>query len=406
MPDRILVLVVDIDNDLYKKARITGPIIGRASNLKAATKMALSDPTDTDANAMFEAIKRYDELRKQGFDTEVATITGSEKEGYIADREISRQIERVVDIIKPDSCLFVTDGKSDERALPLLKARVKVDSVDVVHMKQAATLENTYFVMLEKIKDPHYARIIFGIPAVLLILFALSYYLNLGWQLPVALIGIYLIIKGFGIEERFLESFRGFGFSMGRISFIFYTAAIVFFILGLAVGYSGYVQHSLTTQNLLVLYSYGVQNFIIPFAVGLVLYLIGRVIDLEGQRMRFQLLNQGIYIAYSVISLSLVYFLAAWFIGQIYFWQYLLFSAISLVVGYAIATFSYVLKRIVIKNSRLKNKNVINDIGAYIGKVSGVDPKSELLYVKTEHGKIISFDIDRISKLTDWVIIR
>jgi putative membrane protein len=406
MSERILVLAVDIDNDLYKKARLTGPIIGRASNLKSATKMALSDPTDTDANAMFEAVKKYDELKKQGFDVEVATITGSEKEGYVADREITRQIERVIDIVKPDSCLFVTDGKSDERALPLLKGRIKVDSVDVVHMKQAATLENTYFVILEKIKDPHYARIIFGIPAVLLILFAISYYLNYGWQLPVALIGIYLIIKGFGIEDRFLESFKGFGFSIGRISFIFYTAALVFFILGFAVGYSGYVQHSTSTNNLLVLYSYAIQDFIIPFAGGLVIYLIGRAIDLEGRRMRFQLLNQGIYIAYSIISLSLVYFLAAWFIGQIYFWQFLLFGALSLIVGYAIATFSYVLKRIVIKNSKLKNKNVINDIGAYIGKVSGVDPKSELLYVKTDHGKIISFDIDRISKLTDWVIIR
>ncbi len=406
MSDRVLVLVVDIDNDLYRKGKVVGPVIGRASNLKAAERLALADPADTDSNAIFNAVKRYDELKKQNFDVEVATITGSEKEGYVADREIVRQIEKVIDIVRPDSCLFVTDGKSDERALPLLKTRIKVDSIDVVHMKQAAALENTYFVILEKIKDPHYARIIFGIPAVLLILFAVSYYLNYGWQLPVALVGIYLIAKGFGIEERVVDSFRGFGFSVGRMSFIFYTTMIVFVFVGLAVGYSSYVQNSIVTSNPLTLYSYALQGFIVPFSIGLVVYLIGRIIDLEGRRMRFQLLNQGVYIGYSLIALLLVYLLCAWFIGQVYFWQFLLYSALALIVGYGIAIFSTVLKRSVIRHSKLKNRNVVNEIGSYIGKVADFDPKNSLIYVKTDKGKTISFDIDRVSKMTDWIMIR
>ncbi len=406
MSERVLVLVVDIDNDLYKKARIHGPVIGRESNLKAASKLALADPTDTDSNTIFEAVRRYDELKRDKLDVEVATVTGSDKEGYIADRELTRQIEKVLDTVKPDSCLFVTDGASDERALPLLKTRIKITSVDVVHMKQAASLENTYFAILEKIRDPHYARIIFGIPAVLLILFAVSYYFNYGWQLPVALVGIYLVAKGFGIEERFIESFKDFGFSIGRMSFVFYTVSIIFFFVGIAVGYSSYVQHSTSITNLLTLYSYGIQGFIIPTTISLISYLIGRIIDLEGRKMRYQLLNQGVYIGYSIIVLLLIYLLSGWFIGQIYFWEFLLFGALSLVFGYGISMFSAILKRRVIRHSRLKNKTVINDIGSYIGKVTGVDAKSGLVNVRTEHGNVISFDIDRISKMADWIVIR
>jgi len=406
MSERILVLVVDIDNDLYKKAKVHGPVIGRESNLKAAAKLALADPADTDANTIFNAVKRYDELKKDKYDVEVATVTGSEKEGYIADRELSRQIERVLDSIKQDSCLFVTDGASDERALPLLKTRVKVNSVDVLHMKQAPTLENTYFALLEKIKDPHYARIIFGMPAILLILFAVSYSFHFGWQLPITLIGIYLIAKGFGLEERFLDSFKRFGFSIGRMSFIFYTTSIIFFFVGMAVGYSSYVQHSTSINNLLTLYSLAIQSFIIPLTISLITYLMGRIIDLEGKKMHYQLLNQGIYIGYSIISLLLVFILSSWFIGQIYFWEFLLLNAIALIAGYGISLFSILLKRRVIQHSKLKNKNVINDIGAYIGKITSVDSKNGLVHVKTEHGNIISFDIDRISKMSDWVVIR
>jgi hypothetical protein len=41
-------------------------------------------------------------------------------------------------------------------------------------MKQAEDIENTYFTVLEKLKEPHYARIVFGIPAILLLLFAIA----------------------------------------------------------------------------------------------------------------------------------------------------------------------------------------------------------------------------------------
>lgn len=88
---RILVLCVDRDNDLGVKAQIKTPIIGNEDNMKAAIALALSDPEEPDANAIFEAVKIYRRLqqeRKPNEFFEIASITGSELGGIGADRKM------------------------------------------------------------------------------------------------------------------------------------------------------------------------------------------------------------------------------------------------------------------------------------------------------------------------------
>ena len=404
MPERLLVLAVDIDNDLFRKTKITGPVIGKNENIKAATKLALADPQETDANTMFEAVRKYDELKKAGYSVYIATVTGAEHEGYVADAELSRQIDLVLDRFKVDACVLVTDGASDNRVLPILKTRVKVNSVDMVRMKQAEEFENTYFTLIEKLKEPHYARIVFGIPAVLLLLFAISYYFNFGWQLPVALIGLYLIFKGFGVEDMFVEYARGFGISTNRVSFIFYTGFILFFILSIIIGTGAYASSS--SSGPLTAISYGLESFLLLFPVSLVLYLMGRIIDLENKRLRYRAINQGTYTGYAIISIMLLYLVAAWIIGQIYFWQLLAFSVIAIILGYLVSILSMHLKKRAIDKIQLKDKNVVNEIGAYIGKIINVDKKRGMLVIKTDYGNTIRFDIDRITNVSDRVMVR
>jgi putative membrane protein len=406
MAERLLVLAVDIDNDLYRKARVSGPVIGRIDNLKAAAKLALADPEDADANAMFEAVRKYDELKAKGYSVNVATITGAEKEGYVADIELVRQIEIVLERLKSDACVLVTDGSSDARVLPLLKSRIKVNSVDIVRMKQAPGLENTYFTILEKLKEPHYSRIVFGIPAVLLILFAVSYWFHFGWQPPVAIIGVYLIIKGFGLEDALVNSFRGLGFSVERLSFVFYIGSIIFFIISLIIGYASYSTALATTNNALLLGSQALEGFLILFPISLILYLVGRIIDLENKRMRYRAISQGTYVGYAVVGLALLYLTSAWIIGQIYFWQFLVLSMASVVAGYGVSLFSAFLRRRAIKRAKIKDKRVINDIGAYIGRITDVDSKRGLIFVKTDYGSVIKYDVDRITGVSDRVVIR
>ena len=58
----ILVICVDRDNDLYEKAHVSGPLIGREKNLDGATRLALADPEDPDSNAIFYSIKLLDQI--------------------------------------------------------------------------------------------------------------------------------------------------------------------------------------------------------------------------------------------------------------------------------------------------------------------------------------------------------
>ncbi len=406
LTERIVVLAVDIDNDLYRKAKVAGPVIGREANLKAAAKLALADPQEADANTMFEAVRKYDELKKKGYSVSVATVTGAEKEGYAADAALARQIDIVLDRFKADACVLVTDGASDMRVLPILKTRIEVNSVDIVRIKQAEALEGAYFTVFEKLKEPHYARIVFGIPAVLLLLFALSYYFNYGWQLPAALIGAYLIAKGFGVEDSFVSSFRGLGFSVERLSFVFYTSAIIFFFISMIVGYGAYTYMLRTTNNQLVLVASALEGFLILFPVSLVLYLVGRVLDFENNRMRYRAITQGTYTGYGIITVMIVYFASAWIVGQIYFWQLLFFSFVAIVFGYLVSKFSMILRSRAIRKARMRDKQVINDIGAYVGKVTSIDPKRGIMMIKTDYGNIIRYDIDRVTSISDRIIVR
>ncbi len=408
MPERILVLAVDIDNDLYRKTKITGPVVGRNDNIKAAERLALADPQETDANTMFEAVKKYDQLKKAGNTVAIVTVTGAEKEGYVADSEMARQLDQVLDKFKADSCVLVTDGASDNRVIPILKTRVKVNSVDILRMKQSEALENTYFTVLEKLKEPHYARTVFGIPAVLLILFAVSYYLNYGWQLPVALIGLYLILKGFGLEDALVDSFRGFGFSISRMSFVFYMGAIIFFIIALILGSGTYANAAgvkLVTDPL-SLVAYAIEGFLLIFPISLILFWIGRLADYEGRRMRYKAINLGMYIGYAILAIVMMYVAAAWLIGQIYFWQLLLYSLLLLVGGYMVSRAGAAFRARIVRKTKMKNKHVINDIGAYIGRVSDIDSRRGVMLVKTSYGTTLKFDIDRITSIADRVVIR
>lgn len=404
--ERIIVLAVDIDNDLYRKTKISGPLIGRVQNLSGASQLALADPEDTDSNNMFEAVKIFDELKEDGYTVNIATITGSEIEGYHADREISRQLELVLDRYKADSCIFVTDGASDKRVLPIIESRVKIGSVKIVTVKQAETLENTYFTVLEKLKEPHYARIIFGIPAILLLLFAISYAIGTGWQLPVAFIGFYLFIKGFGLEEGLLDSFRGFGFSIDSMSFVFYLCSIIFLATSIFIGFGNYSSQLQITGNQDLALEYGIEGFLLLFPAVLLLYLIGRIIDVRSKRYLFRIFKYGVYIGSSIILWVLLYSFDQWIIGQIYFGQFLYFATIAVIIGIAVSTLAGILRRRVLRSKKIKGKLVVNELGALMGKVGGLDLRRGMFIINTSFGNPISYSIDRIVEISDKVVIK
>ncbi|MCL4553232.1 MAG: hypothetical protein M1305_06755 [Candidatus Marsarchaeota archaeon] len=152
--------------------------------------------------------------------------------------------------------------------------------------------------------------------------------------------------------------------------------------------------------------AYGLESFILLLPVTLGLYLIGRVMDLEGKRLRYRAITQGSNIGYTIVVLSIIYLTAAWIADQLYFWEFLFLGGIAMLFGYGISELSMLLRRKAVSKTKLKEKSVVNDIGAYIGKVISTDAKKGVLLVKTSYGTVIRYDVDRISTVSDKVVIR
>jgi len=129
---RILILCVDRDGDLETKADIKTPLLGRDTNVNGAVSLAIKDPEEPDANAMFEAVRLYDRLNKEKKSEEtfeVATISGSDLGSVSADRKLVGELNSLLETFPATEVILVSDGYSDEAILPLVESRVPVSSV-------------------------------------------------------------------------------------------------------------------------------------------------------------------------------------------------------------------------------------------------------------------------------------
>ncbi|MFH2111932.1 MAG: DUF373 family protein, partial [Candidatus Bathyarchaeota archaeon] len=175
--EKTLIVCIDGDDDIGKKAEVKTPVIGREENLKAATQLAVSDPEEADANAMFGAIKLHDRLRRdypeESF--EVATIAGTSSGGVEADRKMIKELGEVLRIYDASGVILVTDGFADDALIPIVQSRVPITSIHHVVVKHSERIEETWAVFFRYLRmlveDPYYSRVSLGGPGVLLVIF-------------------------------------------------------------------------------------------------------------------------------------------------------------------------------------------------------------------------------------------
>ncbi|MFQ6086206.1 MAG: DUF373 family protein, partial [Candidatus Bathyarchaeia archaeon] len=216
-PERTLVLCVDRDDDLGMKAGIKTPILGREENLNAAVSLALRDPEEPDANAMFEAVRIYDRLKEGAKEEQyqIATIAGSELGGLGADRKVVSELTHVLGNFPASDVILVTNGFTDEAVLPLIQSRVPVASVRRIVIKHSESIEETaalfsrYLRML--VENPRYSRIALGLPGILMIILGILWLYNLlfyAWVAFLVVVGGFLLVRGFGIDRVILSFYR------------------------------------------------------------------------------------------------------------------------------------------------------------------------------------------------------
>lgn len=212
--ERTLILCIDGDNDVGIKGGAATPIIGRGDNVRSATNLALSDPEEADANAMFGAIRLYDRLTKENpkESFEVATIAGSQVGGVDADRKMVRELREVLGGFSAEAVILVTDGYADESVVPVIQSHVPIHSIHHVIVKHSERLEETWAVIFRYMKmlveDPYYSRITLGVPGIILVILGFllaSNQLENAGMVVVVVMGVALFLKGFGLDERLAD---------------------------------------------------------------------------------------------------------------------------------------------------------------------------------------------------------
>jgi putative membrane protein len=210
---KILVLCIDRDDDIGSKGGIETPIVGRDSCINAGTRLALEDPEDADSNAIFGAVKTYEELVSKGYAAEVAVVAGKFNRGVEADEKISLEVKSILEKYRADGAVIVSDGEDDETILPVIQSRIPVISVQRVIIRHSRSVEYSYAVLGRYLRmlvyDSQYSKFFLGVPGILLAAGALAVIFDAAkWitAIVLAILGGAFIVRAFDIDKA-LSSF-------------------------------------------------------------------------------------------------------------------------------------------------------------------------------------------------------
>ncbi|MFQ5969704.1 MAG: DUF373 family protein [Nitrososphaerales archaeon] len=239
----VIVLCIDRDDDIGSKGGVKTPIVGRDSCIHAGIRLAIEDPEEADSNAIFAAIKLYEELVSKGYRSEVALLSGSYKRGVEADEKIGYELQDILQKFKADGAVIISDGEDDEAVLPVIQSMVPVISVQRVVIKHSRSVEYSYAVLGRYIKsfvfDPRYSKFFLGVPGALLIAGGLATIFNLAefaFAIAISVLGAAFIIRGFDLDKSLknLVRFTPSGF----IRIFSLVAGTMIMLASLQTGYS------------------------------------------------------------------------------------------------------------------------------------------------------------------------
>jgi len=244
----LLVLCIDRDNDLGRKAGIESIVVGREPSVKASLRLGLADPEDSDVNTILGGIKVYDEMAAQGKEVEIALVTGDINVGLVSDERIAKQIDLLMDWYHPKGVIVVSDGAEDEAILPIIQSRVKVNGVRRVLVKQSHNLESTYYLIKQVFRDPKISHTFFIPIGLALLIYSIFGFLGKSELAVIAIlgaIGVYILSRGLGLDD-FIDStkqtFKG-SLYRGKVAFITYVLAAVLVVIATIQGAASFWEY-------------------------------------------------------------------------------------------------------------------------------------------------------------------
>ena len=244
MSDKILVLCVDRDNDVGEKAGVETPVVGKTAVEDAAKKFALADPEDSDVNALFAALKIYEDLKERTAQqeegeegAEIALIAGDRDIGVKSDTKIASQLDEVLARTGAKRAIIVTDGSEDEEILPIVQSRMRIDAVRRVVVRQSEPLESGFYMLKRLLEEEKFSRSFLTPLGLAMLAISISLILgqpSLSIGLILGILGIYALLKGIGLGgvlADFIAAMRS-SLYTGKISFVTDICALVLALAG------------------------------------------------------------------------------------------------------------------------------------------------------------------------------
>ena len=235
-------LVVCIDRG-ETVADIAGelPVVGERAVRSLVTDVGLADPESSRVNCLLEGLRLAGELRDSGAEPVVAVVSGAD-DSVDADRDLARQIERLLADRSIESAVVVTDSTAEERVVHVVESRVRVDAVSRVVVRQARDLESTYYLLKQFLANEELRQTVLvpigvallAIPV--LVVFAQS--LRAAIAAIAGLTGLFVLYKGLGVGDGLAALTGGVrdGLYTGRLSVVTGVIAGGFALVGLVVG--------------------------------------------------------------------------------------------------------------------------------------------------------------------------
>ncbi len=236
-----LVVCVDRNNDIGRKTGLEMPVAGWEAVRSLVTDVGLADPEDSSVNCLLEALRVARDLRDGDEETIVAVISGTAETRVGADRAVAAQMDEIVGQHDPDSAIIVIDSAEDERLVPIVESRVRVDAVDRVVVRQARDIESTYYLLKQFLADEELRQTVLVPTGIALIAFPVLL-LQLGLAIATstitAVIGLFVLYKGLAIGDylRNLPAEARDALYSGRVSIVTYVVGLGLSLIGIFYG--------------------------------------------------------------------------------------------------------------------------------------------------------------------------
>ena len=141
----------------------------------------------------------------------------------------------------------------------------------------------------------------------------------------------------------------------------------------------------------------------------ILLLIAGRVLDLVSEKRKIEIFRYGLYAVFTLLFWLVFWASATWVVNDTP--PFVSFDDLSVVIisavlmGFASINLLRIMKRKVLLNLKLENKEVLGSAGNYVGKIIGLDPAEGMLVIKSPLGQKMTVHLEDVERVGEKVLL-